>query len=60
MSIYSPDARPRRIAKAQYHNLLPTMREHLLCRRFADGDEHTFIGTDADFEDAMRRCAYLD
>jgi hypothetical protein len=44
------------LSKDQYNNLLPVMRGNLLER---DG-RHFFIGTLGQFNDAMRRCAYLD
>lgn len=47
------------LTKEQYNNLLPAMRKHLLARRFTDCDQYTFIGTPAEYADAMRRCAYL-
>ena len=47
------------ITKAQYNNLLPVMRQHLLARCFRDGDQYTFVGLQEEYNDAMRRCVYL-
>ena len=49
-----------RLSAAEYNNLLPVMRRHLLARRFEDADEYSFIGTPEEYADAQRRCAFLD
>ena len=48
-----------RLSAAQYNNLLAAMRPNLLARRFDNDDEYSFIGTVGQYNDAMRRCAYL-
>lgn len=50
------------IDKAQYDNLLPVpgMRRRLVCRRGTDADEYAFIGREEDFNDAVRRCVYIN
>jgi len=49
-----------RLSAAQYNNLLPVMRRHLLARRFKTADDYSFIGTREEYADAVRRCAFLD
>ena len=49
-----------RLSAAEYNNLLPVLRRHLLARRFEDADEYSFIGTPEEYADAQRRCAFLD
>ncbi len=49
----------RPLTKAQYNNLLPVMRKHLIHRASPTSDEYSFIGTYEEYDDAMRRCAYL-
>ena len=52
------------LTQAQYNNLLqvPAMRPHLQHVRDADPahDRFLFWGTAEEWQDAMRRCAYLD
>ena len=48
------------LTKPQYNNLIATeLRPKLLCRRFSDKDEYSLIRTLEDYDDAMRRCAYI-
>ncbi len=60
MAIDCNNAKSYLLTKAQYNNLLPAMRSHLHCRRFKDFDEYHFIGSSEQYQDAMRRCAYLN
>ena len=48
------------LSAAEYNNLLPVMRRHLLARCFKTAAEYYFIGTPEEYADAKRRCAFLD
>ena len=54
----------RTLTQAQYNSLLPVpaMRPHLQHVRDADPahDRFLFWGTAEEWQDAMRRCVYLD
>jgi len=49
-----------KITKAQWANLLPAIPHLLLTRSFTNRpDEYFLICTDAEYKDAMLRCAYV-
>jgi len=49
------------ICEAHYNALIgvPAMRKHLLRRSLLHVDDHYFIGTLDDYQDAMRRCRFV-
>lgn len=49
-----------RLNETEYNNLLPVMRQHLLARHFENASEYYLTGTLEQYEDAKRRCAFLD
>ena len=50
------------LTRNQYNNLLPVLRKNLLARFDKNPalDTFSFIGTQADFDEAMNRCKYVE